>query len=354
MPDTGVIKIYAPAPGTILTRNITQGGYVARGQSLYTIVTDVHRVEGGEVETAILEGARQRKAMLQGEIEKTTEIQENDRRVQRDRVTSLRAQLASIDDQIGAERERMALAENAVARYTALLSKDYVTRDEAEQRVADLLDEKAKLGKLRRDRAVAVQDLSEATTELGALPLRQQNQVSQLERSIRDIEQSVIEHEAKGQIVVVSPMAGIAAAIIAEAGQTVDTVHPLASVVPSDARWQVQLFVPSSAVGFIHVGDSVLIRYDAYPYQKFGQYGGRIVSIAQSALTAAELNASGVRADTGTFFRVTVSLKSQYVKAYGRSEPLQSGMPLRADILQDHRRLYEWIFEPLYSLAGHI
>lgn len=38
--------------------------------------------------------------------------------------------------------------------------------------------------------------------------------------------------------------------------------------------------------------------------------------------------------------------------AYGKPQLLQSGMLLDADILQESRRLYEWVLEPLYSLTG--
>ncbi|MEI0692988.1 HlyD family secretion protein, partial [Pseudomonas aeruginosa] len=44
----------------------------------------------------------------------------------------------------------------------------------------------------------------------------------------------------------------------------------------------------------------------------------------------------------------------QAVTAYGQPRPLQSGMLLNADILQDTRRLYEWVLEPLYSLTGKL
>ncbi len=37
-----------------------------------------------------------------------------------------------------------------------------------------------------------------------------------------------------------------------------------------------------------------------------------------------------------------------------KARPLQSGMLLDADILQDTRRLYEWVLEPLYSLTGKL
>ncbi len=53
-------------------------------------------------------------------------------------------------------------------------------------------------------------------------------------------------------------------------------------------------------------------------------------------------------------YRLRVTLDDQAVTAYGQPRPLQSGMLLDADILQDTRRLYEWVLEPLYSLTGKL
>jgi membrane fusion protein len=51
-------------------------------------------------------------------------------------------------------------------------------------------------------------------------------------------------------------------------------------------------------------------------------------------------------------YRIKVALEGQAIRAYGQLEPLQPGMQVEADILLDRRRLIEWIFEPLLSLAG--
>lgn len=53
-------------------------------------------------------------------------------------------------------------------------------------------------------------------------------------------------------------------------------------------------------------------------------------------------------------YRIAVTLDRQAVQAYGRDVPLQPGMQLDADILLDQRRLYEWVFEPLFTLAGGV
>jgi membrane fusion protein len=125
--------------------------------------------------------------------------------------------------------------------------------------------------------------------------------------------------------------------------------------VPKGTRWRAYLFVPSEAIGFVRVDDPVLLRYRAYPYQKFGQYQASVVSIARTALSANELSASGIQsASSHTYYRITVALKSQTVTAYGKPQPLEAGMTLQADILQDRRRLYEWVLEPLYSMTGKL
>jgi membrane fusion protein len=47
-----------------------------------------------------------------------------------------------------------------------------------------------------------------------------------------------------------------------------------------------------------------------------------------------------------------VTLKQQTVTAYGEQRPLSAGMRLDGDILQETRKLYEWMLEPLYSITG--
>ena len=53
---------------------------------------------------------------------------------------------------------------------------------------------------------------------------------------------------------------------------------------PSDSDLQAELYAPSRAAGFLGVGQEVLLRYEAYPYQKFGHYRGRVSAVSQTAL----------------------------------------------------------------------
>jgi membrane fusion protein len=115
---------------------------------------------------------------------------------------------------------------------------------------------------------------------------KQQKQLAQIEREIVNTKQELTESEAKRRLVIVAPETGIATAISAEVGQAVDTSKPLVSVVPDGAILQAHLYAPSNTVGFVKTGDTVLLRYQAYPYQKFGHAEGTVLSVSRTAISA--------------------------------------------------------------------
>ena len=80
--------------------------------------------------------------------------------------------------------------------------------------------------------------------------------------------------------------------------------------------------------GFIRSGQRVKLRYSAFPYQKFGQYEGTVASVSRSAISPAELSQqlAGLTSLYGAnvpVYRITVTLASQAVRAYGEQVPLQ-------------------------------
>ena len=120
------------------------------------------------------------------------------------------------------------------------------------------------------------------------------------------------------------------------------------------------MFAPSSAVGFVRANQQVQLRYQAFPYQKFGHHAGQVLQVSRTPLQAAELaglplpEAMKGAASAEPLYRITVDLDQQAVQAYGQAQPLAAGMQLEADVLLDRRRLIEWVFEPLLSVTGRI
>lgn len=358
LPDSGLVKVYVPQLGIVQEKRVAEGQRVNKGDVLYVLSSERQSDALGSIQAAISHQVTARRDSLRDEMDKTRRLQGEERDSLVKRIDGIESELRKLDTLIEGQRSRVDLAKDSVARYQGLLDQDYISREQLQQKQEELLDLKTRLQSSERERIGVARELAQRKAELSGLGLKHQNQLSQIERGISTMDQELAESEAKRQILITAPETGTATAVVAEVGQAADGSRPLVSIVPVGARLQAQLYAPSRAVGFIRLGDPVLLRYQAYPYQKFGHARGKVVSVAKTALPANEISSLGGQGQQGQqsepVYRITVELEAQTVTAYGKPQPLQAGMLLEADILQDTRRLYEWVLEPLYSLTGKL
>jgi membrane fusion protein len=119
-------------------------------------------------------------------------------------------------------------------------------------------------------------------------------------------------------------------------------------IIPDDNVLQAELFVPTRAIGFVRPGQKVRILYEAFPYQQFGTYGGRVNKVSQTILTKSDT--SGPIELKEPAYRVTVALDRPDIDAYGKHVPLQADMLLTADIILQKRSIMNWLLDPLFRV----
>ena len=357
VPDLGLVKIYVPQFGIVTKKNVAEGQSVKRGDVLYVLSSERQSGSQGNVQAAISRQVEGRRDSLLEERDKTHRLNQDEQLALEKKIGGLESELRKVDSQVEDQTSRVKLAEDALLRMRDLAAQNYISKEQLQQKQADLLDQRARLQALERDHISIERQLSSERSELISLPLRHQNRIAQIERGVTSLGQELTESEAKRRLEIISPEGGIATAVVAEVGQMVDGSKSLVSIVPAGASLQAHLYAPSRSIGFVKPGDTVLLRYQAYPYQKFGQARGTIAFVSKVALSGNDLagmlnspNAGG----SEPLYRITVNLSAQAVRAYGRPQLLQAGMVLEADILQEKRRLYEWVLEPLYSLTGKL
>jgi membrane fusion protein len=142
-----------------------------------------------------------------------------------------------------------------------------------------------------------------------------------------------------------APVAGRVTALTARIGQPVSQQGQLMTIVPAGAKLHAELAVPSAAIGFVKQGQEVRLAIDAFPYQRFGTVMGKVQTVSASAI-----NAQGPNETRIAVYPVTVVIDQANIAAYGRSEPLVSGMTLSARIVTEKQSLLEWLFEPLFAV----
>jgi len=52
----------------------------------------------------------------------------------------------------------------------------------------------------------------------------------------------------------------------------------------------------------------------------------------------------------GPLYRVNVQLDAQSINAFGQAQALKPGMTLDADVVQEKRRVWEWLLEPALAV----
>jgi membrane fusion protein len=354
VPAAGLIRLHTPQPGVVVEKKVTEGQQVRKDDVLLVLSSDRASGSGREVQADIGLQVAERRRSLEAEIlrnrgQETTELAHLERRL-----ATLRAEAESVERQIEPQRLRLKLAEDARRRYQGLADRDYVAREQLYQKEAELAEQQTRLQALQRDLLAVQREHATTQRELDTTRARYANLNAQLQRAISSAQQELTEVEARRRVVITAPEAGQATLVAAEVGQAVDGTRALLSIVPARSQLEARLYAPSRTVGFVKPGDRVLLRYQSFPFQKFGQYEGRVVSVSNVAANSSEL-ASFQLPDVPPgepVYAITVRLSSQHVTAYGQQRPLAAGMRLDADILQETRRLWEWVLEPLYSVTG--
>jgi len=261
----------------------------------------------------------------------------------------LNKQLAEIDRQLSTQREVTGITERRLEKLKPGVQNGTFSQIELEKYQAEALNGNAQLNILTRQRLDTEQQLKAAQDQLQQLPLTIEAQRNELRFRLSGINQSLAQSEAQRAVVLRAPRDGVVTSVAIQNGQTIASGQRLLSILPEGALLQAELWLPSRAIGFLETGNRVILRYPAFPYQKFGQKTGRVIEVSRSSTPASELTTLLGR--SVSLYRVLVELDQQTVNAYGRAEALKPGMVVDADILLDRRRLIEWALEPLYGVS---
>jgi membrane fusion protein len=349
IPSAGLLPVTSRFAGTVMATHIQEGQAVAKDQALVELSGEVSSLSLGQTQGAVVSDLQAQLAELQALLENQKGLGEQQQAGLTERIRMLKKQLAEIDRQLSIQREVTAITEGRLEKLKPGLLDGTFSQIEFEKYQAEALHGHAQLNILARERLDTEQQLRTLQDQLQQLPLSTEVQRNELRFRLSGINQSLAQSEAQRAVVLRAAQNGVVANLAIQEGQMVTAGQRLLSILPEGSFLQAELWLPSRAVGFLETGNRVILRYPAFPYQKFGQKGGRVMAVSRSATAASELTSLLGRTITEPLYRVLVELDQQTVNAYGREEALKPGMTVDADILLDRRRLIEWVLEPLYG-----
>jgi membrane fusion protein len=176
------------------------------------------------------------------------------------------------------------------------------------------------------------------------------DEINALESSKILAEMDFIKYQQSRAYLIRAPISGLIASDPFKKGQYAHISKPLVKIIPVDAELIAELFVPAKQAGFLSKNNKIMIRYDAYPYERFGVYKAVVQNISQSIITDEEEEKPLKIGEP--YYKVTARLEKQHVLIYGREKNIRHGMTLSAIIVGTKRKIWQWIFDPLYSVYG--
>jgi membrane fusion protein len=354
VPDKGIVKMYAPYAGEIHKLHIREGEQVKQGQKLITLLSERALESGEGVDSLLLSELTQLMAELTKQITVEQALYHSEQLRYQSQLQGLLSEQQQIADGIALQEQRLTLARQRLEKSQKLKGSGHISATEYEKVYEELLTQSQYYQELLRAQVNKKNNYTQVHSEAEQLPLQSQLRIANFEKGISELKQRALEIQGRHIYDVVAPVNGKVDTLQASPGQWFDTIHgsQLLAIIPKDSTLLAEMYLPTRAIGFIEEGQSVNIRYAAFPYQRYGIYHGKIHYISQHIMHPSELPVPLELKEP--VYRVIVALDDQFVHAYGKEMLLQAGMSFEAVIILDKRSLLQWILDPLYSLKGKV
>ncbi|MBY0319027.1 MAG: HlyD family efflux transporter periplasmic adaptor subunit [Reyranella sp.] len=351
-PAGGVARVRAPRQAIVEAVHVKDGQLVQRGDLLVTLQSGQITPSGATAETQISGQLQTQRQDIEAQLSREQDWRRNEERRLIAKVDDLVHDLDLLERNIATQQEQMALAQRQAERIRNLAERGTISLDELQRREIAALNQKLAVQTSEREQSAKRAELVQARIALEQLPTLASERQRTLRDSLANTQQRLIELEARRSVVVRAPTAGRLAAIPALAGSAIENGGLIATIVPDGAELRARLFVPTRSIGKVHAGQAVALRYDAFPYQKYGSFKGRVEDVSSSVLLPQEIEKVAPVKVGEPAYVLEVVLERQTVPSGGAGlAQLRPDMTLTAMIEIDRRPLLAWIGDSLFGIS---
>jgi len=349
-PDQGVIRVFPQRGGVISDIRVAAGQSVRRDDVLFKVADLQTLADGADADGELLQQFANDGTTLASARERQARrftAQRSGLIAQRSTVVE---QIAQIDELADVQIEQAALADQQLDALRQLHDRGMLATIEWLARRQQHLQLGETLRTTRQLRSRLNGEKITLEVQLRQLPIEHAERLADIDTRLSALERSVVQVRARRNFDVRSPVTGRIVSVQRKVGETAAPGDSALTIIPNDSTLVARLLIPTSAIGFVAPGQTVRIRFDAFPYQHFGVFAGVIREVARGVLFSGD--GYGPLQVTRPGYPATVALTSQTVETSDASVPLRSGMLFSADIILERRSILEWVFEPLLAMRG--
>jgi HlyD family secretion protein len=232
------------------------------------------------------------------------------------------------------------MAKEVGSKLNFLLSRD--ARLEVESNLArvrgSIVDNTHRLDKARADQKVFAEEFRRTAYQDLVETLAKRDSTAE------DLKKA----ELRRQLIVLQAPADAVVLEIANrtVGSVVREAETLFMLVRRDAPLQAEVNVEGRDIGQVTVGQSVRIKFEAFPFQKYGTANGEVSVVSQDSFSP-DPKGEGARHQTAPYYRVRVDLSDTRLRLPPERMQLIPGMAVTAELKVGRRTVISYFLYPL-------
>ncbi|MCU6681688.1 HlyD family secretion protein [Leclercia sp. H6W5] len=349
------VNVYAPQQGFVVTQYVKVGDIVTKGQDLYEI--DVSRsTSTGNVSDAQIEVINEKIINAKSIIEKliynkaeTTASLEEQRKTVSKSLTETNQMLKNTQSGLKKMHDNL-------TSYDKYLKDGLITKDQYNYQHSLYFQQQSAYQSLVSQKMQLESQITQINSDRVTKAADFDNQISSQNNQINDYKNQLVETNASGNAIIKATTEGKIESLAVTKGQMVDKGSSLAQIKPiGNVEYYLVLWLPNNTIPYVKIGDTINIRYDAFPADKFGQFPGKVLSISSVPASRQEMseytNANvGVNQQELALYKTIVKIKDKAFKYNGKDLHLSNGLKAQAIVFLEERPLYMWMFTPFYKI----
>ena len=353
------VNVYAPQQGFVISQYAKVGDLVAKGQSLYEI--DISRnTTTGNVSTAQIEVINEKIANAEDIITKLSHNKEETR-------LSLDEQLKTINDSLKETNRMLVNAQTGLKKmhdnlssYDKYLRDGLITKDQYNYQHSLYFQQQSAYQSLVTQKMQLESQLTQTSSDKITKAADFDNQISSQHNQINDYKNQLVESNANGNLIIKATTNGKIESLAVTKGQMVENGSSLAQIKPTgDIEYYLILWLPNNTIPYVKPGDTINIRYDAFPADKFGQFPGKVVSISSVPASRQEMAeytnvSNGTNQQELALYKAIIKIKDKTFSYNGKTLTLSNGLKAQAVVFLEERPLYMWMFTPFYKMTQSV
>lgn len=353
------VNVFAPQQGFVVNQHVKVGDIVNKGQPLYEL--DVSRnTINGNVSAAQIEVINEKIANAEDIISKLMRNKSETLTALEKQIKTTSVSLAETNRMLATTQVGLNKMFTNLSSYDKYLKDGLITKDQYNYQHSLYFQQQSAYQSLVTQKMQLESQLTQTNSDKITKAADFDNQISSQHNQINDYKNQLVESNANGNLIIKATTNGKIESLAVTKGQMVENGSSLAQIKPiGDIEYYLILWLPNNTIPYVKPGDTINIRYGAFPADKFGQFPGKVISISSVPASRQEM-AEYTNVNNGTsqqelaLYKAIIKIKDKTFNYNGKTLTLSNGLKAQAVVFLEERPLYMWMFTPFYKMTQSV